>query len=160
MQKEHRYNLTLEWTGNRGEGTSTYRSYDRDCEVRVEHAPAIAGSSDPVFRGNQSRWNPEQLLLAAAAQCHMLSYLHQCAANGITVVAYIDHPTGIMTEDADGAGKFTEITLHPLITITDPEQVELAERLHAPASKACFIAASLNLPVEHEPRTVVRELNR
>jgi organic hydroperoxide reductase OsmC/OhrA len=160
VQKEHRYNLTLEWTGNRGEGTSTYRSYDRDCEVRVEHAPAIAGSSDPVFRGNPSRWNPEQLLLAAAAQCHMLSYLHQCAANGITVVAYIDHPTGIMTEDADGAGKFTEITLHPLITITDPGQVELAERLHAPASKACFIAASLNLPVGHEPRTVVREVNR
>jgi organic hydroperoxide reductase OsmC/OhrA len=153
---QHQYTLTVEWTGNRGEGTTTYRSYDRDHEVRGEHLTSIAGSSDPVFRGNRSRWNPEQLLLAAASQCHMLSYLHQAASNGVVVTGYIDHPTAIMTEDGDGGGRFTKITLHPLVTITDADQVDLAGRLHEAANKACFIAASLNLPVDHEPRTVVK----
>jgi organic hydroperoxide reductase OsmC/OhrA len=156
VAREHRYTLTVEWTGDRGEGTASYRSYDRDCEVRAEHAAAIAGSADPVFRGNPARWNPEQLLVAAAAQCHMLSYLHQAADNGVVVVGYVDHPTGVMSEDGAGGGKFTGITLHPLVTITDPDKVELAESLHAPASAACFIASSLAMPVHHEPRTVVR----
>lgn len=153
---QHQYTLTVEWTGNRGEGTAGYRVYDRDHEVRGEHLATIAGSSDPTFRGNPSRWNPEQLLLAAAAQCHLLAYLHQAASNGVVVTAYVDHPTAVMTEDGTGGGRFTEITLHPLVTITDPQQVELAERLHADANRTCFIANSLNLPVGHEPRTVVQ----
>lgn len=153
---QHQYTLTVEWTGNRGEGTSGYRAYDRDHEVRGEHLPTIAGSSDPTFRGNRARWNPEQLLLAAAAQCHMLAYLHQAASNGVVVTAYVDHPTAVMTEDGNGGGRFTEITLHPLVTITDTAQLELAEKLHADANRTCFIANSLSLPVGHEPRTVVQ----
>jgi organic hydroperoxide reductase OsmC/OhrA len=152
---QHQYTLTIEWTGNRGEGTATYRGYDRDHEVRGENVAPIAGSSDPAFRGNPSRWNPEQLLLAAASQCHMLSYLHQAASNGVVVTAYIDHPTAVMTEDEHGGGRFTKITLHPLVTITDAEQVDLAGQLHEPANQACFIASTLNLPVGHEARTVV-----
>ena len=153
---QHQYTLTVEWTGNRGEGTAGYRVYDRDHEVRGERVPPIAGSSDAAFRGNPARWNPEQLLLAAASQCHMLSYLHQAASNGVVVTAYVDHPTAVMTEDGNGGGRFTEITLHPLVTITDTEQVDLAEKLHAEADRACFIANSLNLPVGHESRTVVK----
>jgi organic hydroperoxide reductase OsmC/OhrA len=156
VSRQHRYTVTVEWTGNRGEGTSSYRSYDRDHEVRAENAAAIAGSADPAFRGNPSRWNPEQLLVTAASQCHMLSYLHQAATNGVVVVAYVDHPTAVMTEDGEGGGKFTEITLHPLVTITDPAQVELADRLHHDANRACFVASSLALPVAHDARTVVR----
>jgi organic hydroperoxide reductase OsmC/OhrA len=156
MARQHRYALTVEWTGNRGDGTSSYRSYDRDHEIRAEHAASIAGSSDPAFRGNPSRWNPEQLLLAAAAQCHMLSYLHHAAVNGVVVVGYVDHPTAVMTEDSDGGGRFTEITLHPLVTITGADQVELAERLHHDANRSCFIASSLALPVTHDARTVVQ----
>ena len=154
--RQHRYTLTVEWTGDRGEGTANYRSYDRDHEVRAENAAAIAGSADPAFRGNPSRWNPEQLLVAAASQCHMLSYLHQAAMHGVVVINYVDHPAGVMTEDDAGGGKFTEITLHPTVTITDADQVELAESLHEPASKACFIANSLALPVGHQARTLVR----
>jgi organic hydroperoxide reductase OsmC/OhrA len=157
VPRQHRYSVTVEWTGNRCEGTSSYRSYDRDHEVRAEHATTIAGSSDPAFRGNPSRWNPEQLLVASASQCHMLSYLHHAAINGITVVGYVDHPTAVMTEDGEGGGAFTEITLHPLVTITDPNQVELAEQLHHDANRTCFVASSLALPVTHEARTLVRE---
>ena len=155
MTREHHYQLTVEWTGNRGEGTSSYRSYDRDHEVTAEHTAPISGSSDPHFRGNPSRWNPEQLLLAAASQCHMLAYLHHAALNGVVVTAYVDHPTGVMAEDADG-GRFTEITLHPSVTITDARVSELAERLHREANRSCFIASSLALPVGHEPSTIVR----
>ena len=158
MAREHRYTVTVEWTGNRGEGTASYRSYDRDHEVRAEHVPTILGSADKTFRGSPSRWNPEQLLLTAAAQCHMLSYLHVAAMNGIVVTAYVDHPSAVMTEAGDGSGRFTEITLHPLVTITDAGSVELAEQLHTEASRLCFIANSLNLPVGHEPRTLVAEV--
>jgi organic hydroperoxide reductase OsmC/OhrA len=153
---QHQYTLTVEWTGNRGDGTAGYRTYDRDHEVRGENVAPIAGSSDPAFRGNPSRWNPEQLLLAAASQCHMLSYLHQAASNGVVVTGYIDHPTAVMTENGRGGGRFTEITLHPLVTITDGDQSGLADRLHEDASQDCFIANSLNLPVDHQPRTVVK----
>lgn len=153
---EHRYSVTVEWTGNRGEGTSGYRTYERDHVVSAEHLPSIAGSADAHFRGNPSRWNPEQLLVAAAAQCHMLAYLHHAADNGVVVTAYVDHPTAIMTEDGNGGGRFTEITLHPVVTITDPGSAELAGRLHADAGRSCFVAASLAVPVGHEARTVVR----
>src|SRR3954447_23075244 len=126
---QHQYTLTIEWTGNRGEGTATYRGYDRDHEVRGENVAPIAGSSDPAFRGNPSRWNPEQLLVAAASQCHMLSYLHQAAVNGVVVSRYVDHPTAVMTEDGAGGGVFTEITLHPVVSVTDESMVETADRL-------------------------------
>lgn len=156
MTKEHRYQLTVTWTGNRGEGTISYRSYDRDHVVSAEHAASIEGSADPYFRGNPSRWNPEQLLVAAASQCHMLSYLHQAAVNGVVVVKYVDHPTGVMTEDGEGGGAFTDITLHPTVTVTDPAMVETAERLHNDANRACFVASSLAIPVQHDATTVVR----
>jgi organic hydroperoxide reductase OsmC/OhrA len=154
MGTEHHYQLTVEWTGNRGEGTASYRAYDRDNEVRAEHTATIAGSSDPHFRGNPSRWNPEQLLVAAASQCHLLSYLHHAAVNGVVVTKYVDHPTAVMTEDGDGGGRFTAITLHPIVTVADDSMVETAERLHADANRSCFIASSLALPVQHDARTV------
>jgi len=157
LTRQHRYTATVEWTGDRGEGTADYRSYDRDHEITAEHAATILGSADPTFRGNPSRWNPEQLLVAAAAQCHMLAYLHLAATNGVVVSAYVDHPTAVMTEDGDGGGRFTEIVLHPLVTVTDSAMVETADALHAQANDACFIANSLNLPVGHDPRTRVRE---
>jgi organic hydroperoxide reductase OsmC/OhrA len=156
LNKEHQYQLTVEWTGNRGEGTSSYRSYDRDHEISAEHAETIAGSSDPHFRGNPSRWNPEQLLVASASQCHMLSYLHQAAVNGVVVTKYVDHPTAVMTEDGEGGGRFTDITLHPVVTVADEAMVETAERLHEDANRTCFVASSLAVPVHHDVTTVVR----
>jgi organic hydroperoxide reductase OsmC/OhrA len=152
---EHHYTLTVEWTGNAGSGTTDYRSYRRDNEVRHEQAGTLAGSADRAFRGDPSRWNPEQLLLAAASQCHLLSYLHHAASNGVVVVAYLDEPTAVMTEDGVGGGRFTSIVLHPTVTVADVTQVELAERLHADANRSCFIASSLALPVRHEVRTLV-----
>lgn len=150
MAREHQYEVVVSWTGNRGTGTSGYRDYGRDHELTADGPPAIAGSSDPSFRGDPSRWNPEQLLVGALSQCHMLSYLHQCAVHGVVVTGYLDRATGTMAESGYG-GHFTEVVLHPEVTVADSAMVADAERLHTDAHHACFIASSVNFPVRHEP---------
>ncbi|MBB0247207.1 OsmC family peroxiredoxin, partial [Streptomyces alkaliphilus] len=113
------------------------------------------GASAPMYRGDRARWNPEQLLLASLAQCHMLSYLHQCADSGVVVTAYEDEPVGDLATRA-GGGRFTEAVLRPRVEVAGEEMLEEARRLHAPASEACFIAASVAFPVRHEPTITVR----
>lgn len=151
---DHHYAVDVDWLGNRGEGTSGYRSYGRDVVVRADGKPELAGSADVPFRGTADRWNPEELLLAALAQCHLLSYLHSAVKHGIVVVEYRDAATGTMEQVGDG-GRFTSVTLHPRVTITDPAQRELAQQIHAEASANCFIAASVSFPVLHEPVVTV-----
>lgn len=153
MNLEHHYGIEVEWTGNRGTGTSGYKAYGRDHIVRADGKPNLAGSSDPTFHGDRDRWNPEELLLAALSQCHMLSYLHVAFRHGIRVLSYTDAATGTMQQDAHDGGRFTGVTLHPRVTISDPEQIELAQSLHHEAAQKCFIAASVNFPVEHEQQT-------
>ena len=147
--RRHHYSVAVEWTGNRGTGTSGYRDYARDHVLRSAGKPDIAGSSDPAFRGDTARWNPEELLVAALSACHKLTYLHLCAVNGITVTAYADRATGVMTEAAEG-GAFESVTLRPQVTISagDPEK---ARALHADAHRQCYIASSVNFPVGCEP---------
>jgi len=150
--KANRYALTTTWTGNRGTGTSGYRDYARDHEVRMAGKPdqVLLGSADPTFRGDATRFNPEEFLLAALSQCHLLSYLHACVMAGVVVTDYTDEATGTMITTPDGAGHFTEVTLHPVVTIADGSDPELAERAHEAAQAMCFIANSVNFPVHHE----------
>ena len=147
----HTYDVTVTWTGNRGTGTSGYRDYDRAHEVRADGPAPIAASSDPAFRGDPSRWNPELELTAALSQCPMLWYLHLCAVAGVTVTSYDDDARGLMTEDADGAGRFTEVLLRPRVTVASAGMIEAGTALHAEAHAKCFIANSVNFPVRHEP---------
>ena len=154
MKTEHSYEVSVEWTGNRGSGTSDYRSYGRDHLVTAQGKHALQGSSDRTFHGDPERWNPEELLLAALSQCHLLSYLHVAASHGVIVTEYTDTATGTMRTTANGGGHFTSATLHPIVTIGDGD-AELARALHAEASAKCFIAASVNFPVGHEPTIIV-----
>jgi organic hydroperoxide reductase OsmC/OhrA len=147
---DHHYALDVAWQGNRGTGTSGYRDYGRDVLLRAAGKPDLLGSADPTFRGDKARWNPEELLVAALAQCHLLSYLHSAVTHGITVVAYEDSPVGTMSQVGQG-GRFTSVTLRPRVTITDAAQVELAREIHHEASENCFIAASVSFPVLHAP---------
>ena len=156
---EHRYALTVQWTGNLGEGTSSYRGYSRDHDVLIPGLPVLRGSSDPTFHGDRERYNPEQLLLAALAQCHMLSYLHVAVKHGVVVTDYRDEASGLLRLNRDGSGQFESVTLHPRVTVADGSQVELAGRLHHEANQVCFIARSVNFPVEHAPETVVGQPN-
>jgi organic hydroperoxide reductase OsmC/OhrA len=149
---EHRYALTVTWTGNTGEGTATYRGYRRTHTVTAEGPPELPGSADRSFHGDRERWNPEQLLVASLAQCHLLWYLHVCADNGVTVTDYVDHPTGSMTtSDPAGGGRFTEVVLRPEVAVAEATMVQAAMDAHARAHQLCFIANSVSFPVRHEP---------
>jgi organic hydroperoxide reductase OsmC/OhrA len=155
MSSEHRYEVETVWRGDRGRGTADYRAYDRAYETSAPGRPLIAGSSDPVFRGDEERWNPELLLVAALSQCHLLSYLHRCAVSGVQVTGYADSAIGTMEETPDGGGRFTEVVLRPEVTVASPGTVGRAEELHEEAAELCFIASSVNFPVRHEPRVIV-----
>lgn len=150
----HTYELALTWTGNSGTGTSGYRAYSRDVLARSEGRPDLELSADKPFRGDPSRWNPEVLLLAALSECHMLSLLHVAVTHGVTVTAYEDAPLGTLEQEGIG-GHFSSVLLRPRVTVADPAHVGLMEQLHREAGQACFIAASVNFPVDHEPETLV-----
>lgn len=154
MNRSHNYSLTVKWTGNRGTGTSDYRSYDRNHIIQSEFKADIDGSSDPAFRGDKTRYNPEELMVASLSACHMLAYLHLCAVGGVVVTGYIDRASGNMEETADGGGHFTEVTLKPVVTVKDSSMVGKANELHHRAAELCFIARSVNFPVNHEPRAI------
>ncbi|MDQ0144165.1 MULTISPECIES: OsmC family protein [Pseudarthrobacter] len=151
---EHQYALTVQWTGNLGAGTSSYRGYSRDHDVAIPGLPVLKGSADPTFHGDRGRYNPEQLLLAALAQCHMLSYLHVAVKHGVVVTGYRDEATGLMRLNRDGSGQFERVVLNPHVTVADAAQADLAASLHREANQVCFIARSVNFPVEHQPVTV------
>lgn len=151
MIGEHRYELTSTWTGNRGTGTSGIRDYDRAITVDVAGKPTMLASSDTPFRGDPERWNPEDMLLAALSECHLLSYLHACVVAGVVVVSYRDRATALMREDGRGGGAFVEAVLHPEVVVADAAMIEAAMAAHEQANAWCFIANSVNFPVRHDP---------
>jgi organic hydroperoxide reductase OsmC/OhrA len=149
--KEHSYAVQVTWTGNLGTGTSAYRAYSRNHEVIASGKPVLPGSSDPNFRGDPARYNPEDLLVSSLSACHLLWYLHLCAEAGIVVLEYSDQASGVMVETADGGGHFKEVTLKPSVLIGVGGDVALAEQLHERAHHLCFIANSVNFPVHCQP---------
>lgn len=145
------HRIRLRWTGDRGVGTAGYAAYARNHVIEGDgKATAIAGSSDPRFRGDATRWNPEELLVASLSACHQLWYLHLCADAGIVVTAYRDEAEAVLTLDADGGGRITAATLRPHVTIAPGSDVARAHALHADANQRCFIARSVAFPVGHE----------
>jgi organic hydroperoxide reductase OsmC/OhrA len=153
--KEHRYEIQMDWTGNDGEGTKTYHSYRRDHTIHAAGKPEIPGSSDPNFRGDPTRYNPEELLVASLSSCHMLWYLHLCSVNQVTVLDYRDSATGTMAEREDGSGEFTRVVLRPRVTIAAGCDRAKALALHDDAHHFCFIANSVKFPVDVEAEILV-----
>lgn len=156
MEKLHTYEAAITWTGNLGSGTNHYRNYSRDYIIEIENKKKLEGSSDPAFRGDSSRYNPEELLLSSIASCHLLWYLHLCADHGVIVERYIDRATGTMEELSNGSGHFTEVVLHPTVTVTNEKMVTTARELHAKANTMCFIANSVKFPIRHQPEIKVK----
>jgi organic hydroperoxide reductase OsmC/OhrA len=151
MSKDHYYQLSLKWTGNKGEGTASYTSYERSHVISGENKPEIQASSDPAFRGDHSAYNPEELLVASLSGCHMLWFLHLCAKNGIVVVDYTDNPTGVLMEEGGAGGRITSVTLNPVVTVSDASALHKLDYLHKQANQLCFIANSVNFKVSHNP---------
>ena len=154
MANEHTYTAVVTWTGNRGGGTATYKTYTRDYEIVCAGKPPIRGSADAAYLGDAGRHNPEDLLVAALSACHMLWYLHLCAAHKVVVMAYEDAAEGLMRTYPDGSGEFTSVSLKPRVTISPESDPEAAADLHEKAHAMCFIARSVNFPVGHQAEIV------
>lgn len=150
--KQHSYAVQVEWTGDTGEGTKTYRGYRRDHTIAFAGKPSIHGSSDPAFAGDPARHNPEELFVASLSACHMLWYLHLCSVNHISVREYRDAATGVMQERDDGSGVFTQVVLNPATVISPGDDAAKARSLHQDAHRMCFIANSVNFPVDVRPQ--------
>jgi organic hydroperoxide reductase OsmC/OhrA len=149
---DHLYEIEVKWTGNKGEGTKDYRSYERSHVISGVGKPDLLGSSDPLFRGDPTKYNPEELLLASLSSCHMLWFLHICADKKINVIEYVDNPKALMVIDPSGKGFFKEATLHPSIVITDRARFDEIEKIHETAHQKCFIANSINFKVLIKPK--------
>jgi organic hydroperoxide reductase OsmC/OhrA len=163
----HQYAADVVWTGAGDSGTTGYATYGRDHEIRVAGKPTVLGSADPAFRGDPTRHNPEELLVASLSECHMLWFLHFAATSGVVVVGYADRATGTMRVEAAGHGQFTEVILRPSVTVRAGAAVpsapggagldaQLAD-LHHRAHEHCFIARSVSFPVLTEPAPAVLE---
>jgi len=151
QHKEHFYPVNVRWTGNLGRGTSNYNDYKRDHEISVPLKSPILASSDPAFKGDKTRHNPEELLVASLSSCHMLWYLHLCSEAGIIVTAYEDDAEGTMVESEDRGGHFTHVMLRPAVKVVAGADITLALQIHEKAHHLCFIANSVNFPVRCEP---------
>jgi len=149
VEKHHKYLVTVKWTGR-----PTHQNFERDHDIMAEGKSPIKGSSDPAHRGDSSRWNPEELLVASLSTCHQLWYLGLCSQAGIVVTEYEDTAEGSMAEDASGAGQFTSVTLHPKVTISAESDVAKATNLHHTAHKMCFITRSVNFPINNVPTVI------
>ena len=149
--KNHTYHIHLQWTGNQGSGTSGYKDYSRSHLISsTNKTHDIYGSSDPSFRGDPERYNPEELFVSSIASCHMLWSLHLCSANNVVVSEYTDKAKGIMIENKDGSGQFSEVVLYPKVLIQNASNRELASALHHKAHEMCFIANSCNFKIQVE----------
>lgn len=155
MHRTHKYKVTINWTGNTGTGTDHYKKYERCHQIITENKPVILGSSDPAFRGDSTKHNPEELFISSLSSCHMLWYLHLCSESGVIVLSYIDDAAGILKETSDGGGKFTEVTLKPIVTVADQNMVAKAKELHKKANELCFIANSVNFPIKHNATIII-----
>ncbi len=145
------YTARITWTGNRGEGTSGYAAYGRDHVISIDGKVAIEGSAEAAFCGDAEKHNPEDLFLSALGSCHMLFFLSLAARSGIRITAYEDQVRGRIAISPEGGGAFDEITLSPVVTVTEAGMIDEARELHASAHKRCFIANSCSVPVHVVP---------
>lgn len=156
MSKKHEFPSRIVWTGNKGKGTSAYKAYERTWDMAIEGKTILHCSNDPLLGGDATKYNPEDMLIASVASCHMLWYLHLCSQAGVTVIEYEDNPVGIGESEPDGTGRFLEAVLYPKITITGDSDPDKAVQLHDEIHKYCFIARSINFPVRYEPEVIVQ----
>lgn len=147
----HDYKARLIWDGNLGTGTTTYTGYGRKYRLQIDGKPELVGSADPMFKGDGAVYNPEDLFVAALSSCHLLSYLALCARTKINVVAYEDHASGTLVLTPNGGGMFESVTLRPIVTLAPGSDEKKAMELHEQVHDLCFIAASVKVPILHEP---------
>jgi organic hydroperoxide reductase OsmC/OhrA len=111
-------------------------------------AQTLPGSSALEFGGDETKSNPEMLLVAALSGCHMLWFLALARKRGFEVASYEDDAEGVL----DGK-RFTSATLRPRVRWAgDPPPPEAIDDFHRRSHERCFIANSVDFPVEVEPQ--------
>lgn len=149
MAQQHDYTARIEWTGNRGTGTSAYRAYDRSWTIATPGKPPIHCSNDPLLGGDPALPNPEDLLLSSLSACHMLWYLHLASEAGIAIRSYRDDPVGVGESTPNGVGRFLRATLKPHIVVPIGTDLTAADAIHHRIHAVCFIARSVNFPIDY-----------
>lgn len=156
MAFSHLFNAKVNWQLPNNETTQNPKGFSRNHVVTIANKKApLEVSAAKAFRGDETLYNPEDLLLSALASCHMMSYLYVCAQHNIAILNYEDHAEAILDVEASGSGRFRKVTLKPVVTIKDASQKELAKTLHVKANSLCFIANSCNFPVEHHAEIMI-----
>lgn len=117
--------------------------------VFIDKKTPLTISAAKMFKGDETKYNPEDLLLSALSSCHMMSYFYVCAQNGIELIDYSDEAIGILELNPDGSGAFTSVALHPVVTVLKEGMIEKALDLHNEAHRLCFIANSCKFPIKH-----------
>lgn len=158
LNQNHHYTIAVEWTGNNGLGTENYEVYERSHTVKVAGKPLLECSSDTPFRGDASKYNPEDFFVASLSSCHMLWYLHLCAENDVVVHQYLDNAEGTLTLPEDKGGHFAQVVLKPTVAVASPDMFSMAASLHQQAHQKCFIANSCNFPILIEPTIILASL--
>jgi organic hydroperoxide reductase OsmC/OhrA len=156
--KQHRYSARVTWTGNLGQGTSSYRAYSRNHEIAAAGKPVLPARPIRRFAAIPRATTPRN---SSSSRCPRVtcSGICICAREAkISVIEYVDEASGAMAETARWGGRFTEVTLRPQVVIAPGGDLARAEELHEGAHHLCFIANSVNFPVRCEPRTRVADV--
>ena len=151
MEKEHHYKLKVNWYGATDAGNENLRTYDRSHSVSLEGKPELHLTTDDGTVGDQSKLNPEELLVSAVASCHMLSFLYLCSRKKIVITSYEDNATGLLIERSKGKSGIEEVVLNPVFTVADDSMKEKAVEMHHTAHDFCYIANSVNFEIKCNP---------
>jgi organic hydroperoxide reductase OsmC/OhrA len=142
----HRFEARITWP-RAGTSSTATAEYSRDYKLELDGKPELFGSGPTVFKGDAAGLNPEEMLVASLAACHMLTYLSLCARKGVAVIGYSDHGEARLERVGPGKLKFVEATLKPKVRLAPGSDTALAEKLHHDAHAGCFVANSVNFPV-------------
>jgi len=152
MSQVHLFEADLRWTGQCHEADGKLK-LERRFTLQFAGKPALEGSSPAVFNGDDSRHNPESLMVSSLTACHHLTYLAICERSGVRIVSYEDRATGTLAIK-DGKMRMVEVVLRPRVKIADAAQIERATSAHNKAHANCFISNSVNFEVKVQPTVV------
>ena len=142
---QHEFSLRAEWNTTQS-SPHPKRGFLRDVVIQAEGPGELHGSAAKPFHGDPERWNPEQLMLAALVECHILSYLYVAGEAEIPVEKVSVRGELTLDSGANG-GQITGATLYPEVWVADAMLLPRARQLHEEAHRQCFIARSVNFPI-------------
>lgn len=120
-----------------------------------DELPGLGVSAPPEFGGPGGVWSPEYLFVASVSACLMTTFQAIAANSRLETLDYADAPEGHMERDEGGLYRMTSVTLHPRVTVSDPDKIDKANRLLEKAKAACLISRSIHSEVRMEPTVQV-----